>query len=144
VSLSSRISVDTSGISTKKGAVKKIKDLDKNAKTCLKNYQYDDAVAYYEAAEIIAQEWNLKKESEEIIHKKIDANTKELQYNQVRVLNEAKKAETAGNLKIAMQKYNAAAHISSTLFKLGISAEDKKMKEYMKRAEQIRRQITGQ
>ncbi|MHA1999465.1 MAG: hypothetical protein ACTSU9_15200 [Promethearchaeota archaeon] len=138
------ITVDSSSITSKKAALKQIKQFDKDAKVCLKNYQYEEAVAQYEAAEIIANEWNLNKEAQEIIHKKIEANKKEIQYNQAMAVQNAKDAESKGSLDIAMQWWQQAANYSSALFKLGVQTEDKKMREFTKQAERLRKQIGGQ
>ncbi|MBD3185464.1 hypothetical protein GF325_01445 [Candidatus Bathyarchaeota archaeon] len=143
VSVQGKVSVDTSSITTKKAAQKAIKEMDKDARKCLKNYQYQDAVSYYEAAEIIANEWGLKKEAQEIIHKKIEANKKEIQYKQAVAESDAKSAEKQGNMQVAIQKYKEAADYSSSLFKLGMTSEDKKMREYLKQAERLKRQSPG-
>ncbi|MHA1792744.1 MAG: hypothetical protein ACTSVI_08880 [Promethearchaeota archaeon] len=138
-----RISVDTSSISSKKDAQNYIKDCDKKAKACLKNYQYQDALTYYGAAEIVANDWGLNKEVQDIMHKKIEINKKELQYNQAVLLSEARTAEKQGEYNVASQKYMEAADISSNLFKLGITSEDKKMREYTKNAEKLKKLASG-
>jgi 23S rRNA maturation mini-RNase III len=51
----------------------------------------------------------------------------------------AKNAEKTGDKATAIQKYQEAANYSSALFKLGISTEDKKMREFIKKAEQLKK-----
>nr|MDO8114005.1 hypothetical protein [Candidatus Sigynarchaeota archaeon] len=137
--VSSKVSVDMSNIKTKKDASNQIKSLDKNAKISLKNYQYQDAIKAYEQAEIIAAQWNMKDEVTEITHKKIEASTREIQYRQAVVISEAQTAEQAGDVPLAVRKYTEAANYSSALFKLGVSTEDKKMREFQKKAELLKK-----
>nr|MDO8116716.1 hypothetical protein [Candidatus Sigynarchaeota archaeon] len=137
--VTSKVSVASASIQTKKAAQTQIKNLDKNAKVCLKNYQYEEAIKLYEQAEIIASQWDMKEELAEITHNKIDATIKDYQYRQAVVLAEAKNAEKSGDVPTAIRKYQEAANYSSALFKLGISTEDKRMREFIKRAEQLKK-----
>nr|MDO8118864.1 hypothetical protein [Candidatus Sigynarchaeota archaeon] len=137
--VASKVSVDLTKIQNKKAAVKTVKDLQKKAEMNLKNFQYQDAIRFYEAAEIVTNEWQLKDLESEVIHEKIDATTKEIQYKQVVVVGEAKAAEASGDKQTAITKYKEAANLSSQLFKLGMQNEDKNVREYMKKAELLRR-----
>jgi hypothetical protein len=137
--VTSRVSVASASIQTKKAAQSQIKSLDKNAKICLKNFQYEEAIKGYEQAEIIASQWDLKEDLVELTHKKIDATTRDYQYRQAVVIAEAKNAEKGSDVATAIHKYQEAANYSSALFKLGISTEDKKMREFIKKAEQLKK-----
>ncbi|NMC03896.1 MAG: hypothetical protein GYA24_01730, partial [Candidatus Lokiarchaeota archaeon] len=137
--VTSKVSVASASIQTKKAALNQIKNLEKGAKVCLKNFQYEEAIKNYEQAELIASQWDLKDELAELTHNKIDATTRDYQYRQAVVLAEAKNAEKVGDKATAIQKYQEAANYSSALFKLGISTEDKKMREFIKKAEQLKK-----
>ncbi len=138
--VTSKVTVASASIQTKKAALNQIKNLDKNAKICLKNFQYEEAIKGFEQAELIASQWDLKDDLVELTHKKIDATVRDYQYRQAVVLAEAKNAEKSGDVATAIRRYQEAANYSSALFKLGISTEDKKMREFVKRAEQLKRE----
>jgi len=138
-SLDSKVSVDLQSIKTKKSALKMIKSLENAAAKNIKNFQYKDAISCYETAELVATQWNMKAVVQDVRHEKIDASIRDLEYRQGVVLNEAKNAEKRKEVKLAISKYMEAANLSSSLFKLGVSAEDKKMREYIKKAELLKK-----
>ena len=138
--ITSQVPANIAGIKNKNEAMSRIKNIDKSAKICLKNYEYEGAIKLYEESEAIAAQWNLKSMITEITHKKIDASARDIEYKQTVVLSDARNAEKQGDNATAIQKYTEAANYSSSLFKLGISTEDKKMREYVKKAEALKKQ----
>jgi hypothetical protein len=137
----SQVTANIAGINNKNEAISRIKSMDKSAKVCLKNFEYGGAIRLYEESEAIAAQWNLKSMVAEITHKKIEASAKDIQYKQTVVLTEARNAEKRGDNDTAMKKYIEAANLSSSLFKLGVPTEDKKMREYIKKAESLKKQL---
>jgi hypothetical protein len=138
-SLDSKVSVDLQTIKTKKTALNMIKSLEKAAAKNIKSYIYKDAISCFETAELVATQWNMKSLVEDLRHKKIETSIHDLEYRQGLVLKEAKEAEKKKEVKLAISKYMEAANLSSSLFKLGVSTEDKKMREYIKKAELLKK-----
>ncbi|MHA1369477.1 MAG: hypothetical protein ACTSRA_07190, partial [Promethearchaeota archaeon] len=137
--ITSKTRVDVASITSKKEAVKTIGKMVRSAKESLKEKKYKDALVCFETAELIAREWNMKKEAESMINNKIQVLIKESQIKKAKAVEDAKMAERAGDFQTAIQKYLEASQLSSALFKLGISSEDKKTKEYNRKAERLKR-----
>ena len=116
--------------------------MEKIANICLDFQEYESAIKLYEQAEVIAVRWDLRNMITDIMHNKFDISIKDVQYKQAVVLNDAISAEKMGKNAIAIQKYLEAADYSSSLFTLGVTAEGKKMREYINKARELKKTLS--
>ncbi|MHA1869389.1 MAG: hypothetical protein ACTSXF_00435, partial [Promethearchaeota archaeon] len=115
-----------------KDAKKEINDLLKKANKSIKAKKFNEAIQFYETAEVTASQWNLKKLAQELRDKILNIQIQSYNY----IINSAKK-----NIKIllksnkieeALTEAQKGLDASSQMFKLGFTEYDKKVKEFQK------------
>ncbi|MFX0041295.1 MAG: hypothetical protein ACFE8L_00145 [Candidatus Hodarchaeota archaeon] len=124
-----------------KSAKKEIKNLKKNAALARKENDYDKAITICQNALMIATNWEIQKEFEELedlirTTKIIDykAKLKELE-------NGAKLAAKEGRYSEAAQKFRMASRVASEIFKLGVTEMTKEVKRLSNKSKEYEKLI---
>ena len=119
---------ETGLIDSEKTAKKEIKNLKKLANTALKRKDTQKAIEIYNNAAVIATNWDLTKEFEELEDVIRITTINDLKAKMKVLESEAKVAAKAGDYSEATQRYSLAARAASEILKLGITEMTKEVK----------------
>ena len=139
VSAPIKTKAETGLIDSVKAAKKEIKNLKKLANSALKRKDTQKAIEIYNNAAIIATNWDLTKEFEELEDVIRITTINELKATMKVLESQAKVAAKAGDYNEATQKYSLAARAASEIFKLGITEMTKELKRLTNKSKEYER-----
>jgi len=123
-----------------KEAKKEIKNLDKQGKKVLKEHEFDEAVKFYEIAEIISYQWNMdssgKKYGNLVITTTVDKYRTSIKKSQKL----GKKYEKNNDFNNAITEYGKLLVSAHSLFKLGFLDVEVLIKDYTRKVAEIKKQ----
>ncbi|TFG24788.1 MAG: hypothetical protein EU529_03105 [Promethearchaeota archaeon] len=128
-------------IDSPKSAKKEIKNLKKAASVKLKEGDLKTTLEIYRSAAVIATDWGLQKEAENL-----ENTTRVTQINGLNQLKnilekEAKKAEKNKDYATAAEKYKKASKTASEIFKLGVTEMYSEVKKLTKKSNELEKLI---
>lgn len=112
-----------------KDAKSEIKKLMNQAKKSMKEKEFDEALKFYEFAEIIAIQWNLKDIAKEIESTVLGTTEEKLRYTIKTSKKEGKRYKKAKEYEHAMNAYQNALDAAHHLFQLGFEDVEDEIKE---------------
>ena len=127
----------TKVIDNVKSAKKEINSLKKSAVQKTKQKDITKAIEIYRSASVIATNWDLTREFEEL-----EDTVRITQIDGLKELknileSEARTAEKGKDYKTAIDKYNQASKVASEIFKLGITEMTKEVKRLTNKAKEL-------
>ncbi len=124
-----------------KSAKKEIKNLKKNAALAMKENDYDKVITIYQNALMIATNWEIQKEFEEL--EDLIRKTKIVDFKaKLKKLEKgAKLAAKEEHYSEATQKFRMASRIASEIFKLGVTGMTKEVKRLSNKSKEYEKLI---
>ncbi|QEE18062.1 hypothetical protein DSAG12_03900 [Promethearchaeum syntrophicum] len=123
-----------------KEAKKEIKSLDKQARSALKEQDFNNSIRFYEIAEIISYQWNMdssgKKYGNLVITTTVDKYRTTIKQSQ----KQGKKYEKMKDFNNALAEYGKVLDAAHNLFKLGFLDVEILIKEFTKKVAEIKKQ----
>ena len=120
-----------------KSAKKEVGNLAKQAKSKLKQRDFHGAIEIYRNAAIIATNWDLTKELEELEDTIRITHINSLKEIKKRLENDAKAAVKNKDYSTAAEKYHQASKAASEIFKLGITEMNSEVKKLTKKSKEF-------
>ncbi|MHA1467210.1 MAG: hypothetical protein ACTSP6_03920, partial [Promethearchaeota archaeon] len=139
VSAPIKTKAETGVIDSEKTAKKEIKNLKKLANTALKGKDSKKAIEIYKNAAVIATNWDLTKEFEELEDIIRITTINDLKAKMKVFESQAKVAVKGGDYSEATQRYSLAARAASEIFKLGITEMTKEVKRLTNKSKEYER-----
>jgi len=122
-----------------KSAKKEVNNLRKKAKSEVKKKNTEKGIGIYRNAAVIATNWDLTKEFENIEDEIRIITIRDLKSTMKVLEAEAKLAAKAGDYPEAAEKYSLASDAASDIFKLGITEMTKEVKRLTNKSKEFER-----
>ncbi len=128
-------------IDSPKSAKKEIKNLIKAASVKLKEGDYKNTIEIYRSAAVIATDWGLQKEAENLENTARVTQIDGLNQFKKILEKEARKAEKSKDYATAAEKYKKASKTASEIFKLGVTEMYSEVKKLTKKSNELEKLI---
>ncbi|MFX0186863.1 MAG: hypothetical protein ACFE8A_03905 [Candidatus Hodarchaeota archaeon] len=128
-------------IDNAKYAKKEVGKLAKQAKSKLKQRDFQGAIELYRNAALIATNWDLTKELEELEDTIRITHIMSLKEIKKRLENDAKAAVKNKDYATAAEKYNQASKAASEIFKLGITEMNAEVKKLTRKSKEFEKLV---
>ncbi len=124
-----------------KSAKKEIKNLKKNAALAMKENDYDKVITIYQNALMIATNWEIQKEFEELEDLIRRTKIVDFKAKMKKLEKGAKLAAKEEHYSEATQKFRMASRIASEIFKLGVTGMTKEVKRLSNKSKEYEKLI---
>ncbi|WP_457558880.1 hypothetical protein [Candidatus Harpocratesius sp.] len=127
-----------------KAARKEIKSLISQAKKAAKSQTYDEALKFYEIAEVIAIQWNLKETIKEL--ERVSLSTTVLKEQTIMKISkkQAKKHEKSKEFELANSEYQNALDAAHRLFQLGFQEYEEEIKSLTHKVVELKQECKSE